>query len=123
MASEQGRRGDPAFAGDDRITHEPVVEAERPSPVPQRPFPWAVAGVVLAFAVAAVAAGVAAGAAYVIPFVVIGAIAVAFVVGNREVARRRADDHRDPIPTVDFDPESELGATDESSDAEPASGV
>jgi hypothetical protein len=118
MAFEQGRRGDPAFEGDERITHEPVVEEERQSPAPSGPFPWAVAGVALAFAIAAVAAGVAAGAAYVIPFAVIGAIAVGFVVMQRQLSRNRSDDSDDPIPNIDFDQETELGATDEQSDAE-----
>jgi hypothetical protein len=118
MASQPERRGDPAFAGDDRITHEPVVEEERESPLPSRPFSWAVAGVVLAFAIAAVVAGVAAGAVYVIPFAVLGAIAVGFVVSHRQISRNRRDDSSDPIPNLDFEADTPLGATDESSDAE-----
>lgn len=125
--SEDVRHGDPAFAGDDRITHEPVVEEERPSPLPgggrdgdalRRPFPWAVAGVVLAFAVAAAVAGVAVGAVYVIPFVVVAALVLGFIVSHREYARRQPDSDRAPIPTVDFAPDTPLGATDEKSDAE-----
>ena len=60
MASQDQPVGDPAFAGDERITHEPVVEEERASALPaspaRRPFPWAIAAVVVAFAVAAVVA-------------------------------------------------------------------
>lgn len=124
MASRDTPQGDPAFAGDDRITHEPVVEEERASPLPggegglRRPFPWAVMGVVLAFAVAAVLAGIAAGAEYVIPFVVIAAIVVGFLVSHRALSRNRTGDSNDPIPSVDFDSQTPLGASDEQSDAE-----
>ena len=124
-APDEERHGDPAFAGDDRITHEPVVEEERPSPLPggdgdglRRPFPWAVMGIALAFAVAAVVAGIAAGGAYVIPFVVVAALVIGFVVSHRAYARSRPDSDSAAIPNVDFDAETPLGASAEQSDAE-----
>jgi hypothetical protein len=121
--SEAGRQGDPAFTGDDRITHEPVVEEERASPLPdaeglRRPFPFAVVAVAVAFAVAALVSGLAAGAAYAIPFAVVAAIVIGFVVTNRQLSRNRSDDSDDPIPNVNFDAETPLGATGEQSDAE-----
>src|SRR5688500_386231 len=123
MPSRDAPQGDPAFAGDDRITHEPIVEEQRQSPLPdadglRRPFPWAVAGVALAFGVAAVVSALAAGAVYAIPFVVIAAIVIGFVVSHRQLSRNRSDDADDPIPNVDFDAQTPLGATDEQSDAE-----
>jgi hypothetical protein len=118
MASEPNRQGDPAFAGDDRITHEPVVEEARQSPLPDRPFPWAVAGVALAFAVAAIVSGIAAGAVYAIPFVLVAAIVIGFVVTHRGVSRNLSDDSDEPIPNLNFDSETPLGATAEQSDAE-----
>ncbi len=58
---EETPRGDPAFAGDDRLTHEPVVEEERVAPVPgdddpRRPFPWGMAITALALSIAAIVA-------------------------------------------------------------------
>ena len=127
MASRESRDPgvDPAFAGDERITHEPVVEEERPSPLPsgerlRRPFPWAVAGVAGAFAVTAVVAGVLAGGAYTIPFAVVAALAIGSVVFHWLVARNRSDDSDDPVPTLSFDADTPLGATDEQSDAQRA---
>ena len=125
--SDEVRHGDPAFAGDDRITHEPGVEEERASPLPggdrdgdalRRPFPWAVMGIALAFAVAAAVAGLAAGAEYVIPFVVVAALVIGFVVSHWLYTRNRPDSDSTPIPNVDFDSDTPLGATTEQSDAE-----
>jgi hypothetical protein len=85
--------GDPAFAGSDAITHEPVVEEERAELAhPERlrgPFPWAVGAMVVAFVALAVLAGVAVGAQYAIPFVVLGALILGFVLFHRAVARSR----------------------------------
>ncbi|HVE69657.1 MAG TPA: hypothetical protein VNB64_13865 [Solirubrobacteraceae bacterium] len=125
--SDEVRYGDPAFAGDDRITHEPVVEEERASPLPggdreggalRRPFPWAVMGIALAFAVAAVVAGIDAGGEYVIPFVVVAALVIGFVVSHWLYTRNRPDSDSDPIPNLNFDADTPLGATSEQSDAE-----
>ncbi len=59
VSPDQTPRGDPAFADDDRLTHEPVVEEERGATVPgdddpRRPFPWALAITALALSIAAI---------------------------------------------------------------------
>jgi hypothetical protein len=96
--------GDPAFRGSGAITHEPVIEDERPSPLPdsenlRRPFPWAVGATLLAIAVVAVVAGVAVGWQYMIPFAVLAVLILAFLAFNR--AHRLTSD--DSVPRVDFD--------------------
>jgi heme A synthase len=93
MATTDTRRGDPAFAGDDRITHEPVVEEERESPLPdgetvRSPFPWAIGLVALAFVAAGVVAGAAAGWAYTIPFAVVGVLVFGFALTQRKLDRK-----------------------------------
>jgi hypothetical protein len=93
MASADTRRGDPAFAGDDRITHEPVVEEQRESPLPDgealsSPFPWAIGLVALTFVVAGVLAGAAAGWAYTIPFAVVGVLVFGFALTQRKLDRK-----------------------------------
>ena len=109
MASET-RQGDPAFAGDDRITHEPVVEEQRLSPLPggdggPRPFPVGATVVALAFAVAAVVAGIAAGGSYTVPFLVLAGLIVGFALLHRAIAAGRSGGSDDPVPNIDFDPE------------------
>jgi Flp pilus assembly protein TadB len=96
--------GDPAFRGSGAITHEPVIEDERASPLPgadnlRRPFPWAVAATLLVFAGVAVVAGLAVGWQYAIPFVVLAALILVFLAFNR--AHRLTDD--DSVPRLDFD--------------------
>lgn len=93
MSSSSETRGDPAFEGSDAITHEPVVEEERASPLPdpdslRHPFPWAVGAVVVALAVAAVIAGAAAGWLFAIPILIVDAIVLAFAVTGHRVAER-----------------------------------
>jgi hypothetical protein len=102
------RRGDPAFAGDDRITHEPVVEEDRPSPLPdpeslRRPFPWAIVAVVLGFAACAVVAGSSAGWAFGVPFGVVAVLAGAFFGTHWSMGRAHPADSRDSVPKVRFD--------------------
>ena len=43
---------------------------------------------------------------------------IGFVVTQRALSRNRSDDSDDPIPNVNFDAETPLGATAEQSDAE-----
>jgi hypothetical protein len=93
MATTDTRQGDPAYAGDDRITHEPVVEERRESPLPdgeslRRPFPWAVGFVALAFVAAGVLAGAAAGWSYTIPFAVVGVLVFGWALTQRTLDRK-----------------------------------
>lgn len=138
MAASEQPRGDPSFQGDERITHEPVVEQERESPLPERevlrrPFPWAVTAVVLAFAGTATVAVVAAGGSYVIPFLVVAGLTVGFVVTHWLLSRRStarypegraqdlaAADSEDSVPSMGFDERTALGASSEQSESERA---
>jgi hypothetical protein len=139
MAStDADRRGDPAFAGDDRITHEPVIEQDRESPVPdsdtlRRPFPWAVIATVLVVLGVAIVAGASVGWQYAIPFAVLGALIGVFLGVHRAQGRMAtvdypegraedaaAADAENPVPHLGFDEETQLGASSEQSDAERA---
>jgi Flp pilus assembly protein TadB len=97
-------QGDPAFRGSRAITHEPVIEEERPSPLPdarslKRPFPWALGATFLAIAAVAVVAGLSVGWQYAIPFAVLAGL-ILFFVGFHRAQRLTSSES---VPRLDFD--------------------
>jgi hypothetical protein len=103
---ETRRAGDPAFAGSSAITHEPVVEEDRPTIADneglRRPFPWIVVFTFAAIAGLALVAGLAAGWAYAIPFVVVAALVAAFI-GALRGRRTAPADSESAVPSIDLD--------------------
>jgi hypothetical protein len=128
--------GDPAFRRSSTITHEPVIEEERESPLPDpavatRPVPRAVTLVALASLATAVIAGASAGWEYTIPFALLAALLLGFAMthwalGRRATAERPAGGAEDaaardadnPLPHFGFDDETALGASAEQAGAE-----
>ena len=100
--------GDPAFQGDDRITHEPVVEEERSELArpdrARRPTTWVIVGAAVGLVALAIVAGAAAGWAYSIPFGVVAILGLVFAVLYRGAgeANRRADGDA-AVPDTTFD--------------------
>jgi hypothetical protein len=99
--SGQRRAGDPAFQGSDAITHEPVVEEQRPSPSvgPRRAMTKILLGALVVLVALAVLAGATAGWAYTIPFAIVAALMVMFVA----VHSRPRDDQDSTVPNVGFE--------------------
>jgi hypothetical protein len=104
--SDQRRAGDPAFQGSDAITHEPVVEEQRPPPSlgPRRAMTKVLLGALVVLVALAVLAGATAGWAYMIPFAIVAALLVMFVAAHSH----RRDDRGSTVPNVAFEegPES-----------------
>jgi len=116
--------GDPAFRGSSAITHEPVVEEERASPVPdsrslRRPLPLALTATLLAIAGLAVVAGVAVGWQYVIPFAVLAGLVLFFFGFHRA---QEAAGATESIPHLGFDEQSEPAEGGAHEDTESSSG-
>jgi hypothetical protein len=129
MASARQRRegpvGDPAFREDTQLTHEPIREEERGraadgtpggGPDLRNPQTWLWPGVAVVIVGLGVVAGATAGWAYMIPFVVLGALIAVFFGSHGAITRWRRSDS---IPHFDFgeraeEPEQEPVGADSS---------
>src|SRR4051794_26420673 len=112
-ASGEERRGDPAFAGSDAITHAPIDEEHRydsspESGKPRRPVAAVVTGIIVAVLVVGVIAGAAAGWAYLIPFLLIALLGAGFSLFTRWMSRR-PDDVPDEVANFVVAEEDEVG--------------